>query len=162
MENNETQIQDDLQPQQLPSMLNVLTILTYIACAFTSISSVYQYFTVCKRVDMMNVKEMPELGGTLGKFMEQAVEMANKQCDKRLVVLVATLATTLLCFMGAMMMRQLKKQGFMVYLIGELIGPAAMLVILGSNVFAGLMMVGLVIPLIMIVLYATQRKFLIN
>lgn len=147
------------QPKGLPLMLNVLTILTIIASSFASLSALWSYFTVCKSVDKLADQEMPEVGGMLGEIISDSVDTLVKQCDNRLVILIATLATSLLCLFGALMMRQLKKQGFMVYLIGELVGPLSMLVILGSSMT---MMMGMIFPAIFIILYATQRKHLVN
>jgi hypothetical protein len=149
------------EQKSLPSMLNVLTILTIIGSAFQIISSIYSYFTVCKSAEVLETQEMPEVGGMLGDMIDSAVMLLNKQCENRLVILVATLASALLCLLGALMMRKLKKQGFMVYIIGELVGPAAMTAILGSMAFGGMMSIlGMIVPMVMIILYATQRKSL--
>ena len=159
---NDILLNEDQDQNRLPSMLNVLSILTIIGSAFAAISSIYSYFTVCKSAEAMETQEMPEVGGMLGDMLDSAVKLLNKQCENRLVILVATLASSLLCLFGALMMRKLKKQGFMVYIIGELVGPAAMSAILGSLAFGGIMSIlGMVVPILMIILYATQRKYLV-
>lgn len=152
-------LSSDDQPKGLPGMLNGLTILTIIASAFAMISAFYSYFTVCKSVEKIADQEMPDVGGAMGKMINDSLDTLVKQCDNRLVILVATLATSALCLFGALLMRKLKKQGFMVYLIGELVGPSAMLVILGSSM---MMVMGMIFPLLFIILYATQRKYLVN
>lgn len=149
----------DDQQTGLPGMINVLTILSIIASILAIVSSFWSYFTVCKSVEKLADQEMPEVGGFLGKFLNDSIDTMVKQCDSRLVILVATLATSLLCLFGAMMMRKLKKQGFMIYVLGELIGPLSMMVILGSSI---MMVLGMIIPVIFVILYATQRKYLVN
>lgn len=150
-------------PKALPSMLNVLTILTYIGCGISFIMGIYNYFTICASAEKLSSQEMPEMGGFLGDLMKSALEMTILSCDNRLVILVATLATTLICFLGAMMMRSLRKQGFIVYMIGELLGPLSMAVILGKVATSGFMSVfGILISLVFVILYATQRKHLVN
>ena len=160
------QVEDNLNLQdqankELPTMLNVLTILTFICSALVFVFGIIGYFTVCDNAEKMASQDMPEMGGMLGNMMEDAIELSIKQCDNRLVVLVATLVTSALCFFGAFMMRGRKKQGFMVYLIGELLGPVSMMLILGSMAMGGMAIAGVVISVLMVILYASQRKHLI-
>jgi len=161
-----THVPDDVfaepaSESRLPALLNVLTILTLIGSSIGAISSVYSYFTTCSTLEKMQSKEMPELGGMLGKMLEGAMELMEKQCENRLVILVASLASIALCFAGALMMRKLQKQGFIVYFFGEWIGPISMGVILGSSSFGGpMMLLGWIVPVVMVILYATQRKYL--
>lgn len=159
LDNLNLQEQDN---RQLPSMLNVLTILTFIGSAIGVIGGIISYFTICESAENFANQDMPEMGGMLGDMMDKALELSILQCENRLVVLIATLVTSALCFFGALMMRNLKKQGFIVYMLGELIGPASMMVILGSAAMGGMAIGGMVISVLMIILYATQRKFMRN
>ena len=159
---NDISVSKDFEANKLPSFLNVLTILTYVGCGLAAISAVYNHFTICETVEKLTSKEMPEVGGMLGRMVDTALELSIKQCDNRLVILVSTLATTLICFFGAFLMRQLKKQGFVIYIIGELIGPASMMVILGMSSMGGMMIFGLIVNIVFVILYATQRRFLVN
>ena len=151
---------DDQPEGKLPSGLNTLTILTYIGCALAFVSGIWNYVSICDSAEKIAAMDTSEMGGWVGNMLNSSLDMMNKQCDNRLVILVATLATTALCFFGAMMMRQLKKQGFIIYVLGEIIGPASMMVIAGSG---GLMsIVGIIIPVLFVIMYATQRKYLIK
>jgi len=146
----------------LPSMLNVLTILTISASILFLLLGVFNYFNVCKNAEMVTSRDMPEVGGMLGKMMDSAIEMTIKQCESRVVILVSETATLLLCLFGAILMRQRKKQGFIVYVLGELIGPTSMMVILGGNFTSSMfMMFGILMAFVFVILYATQRKHLI-
>ena len=153
--------------KKLPTMLNVLTILTYVGSALLLIMGIYNYFTVCASVDMMDslggMSELSEASGALGNLMEGAMEMARKQCDNRMVILLATLVANVLTIYGAMQMRNLKKQGFNLYIIGEFLLPIVSIVLLGSGALSGMLMAtSLLIPIIFAVLYFTQRKYLVN
>jgi hypothetical protein len=159
---NDISASKDFEANKLPSFLNVLTILTYVGCGLAAISAIYNHFNICETVEKLTSKEMPEVGGMLGSMVDSALELSIKQCDNRLVILVSTLATTLICFFGAFLMRQLKKQGFIIYIIGELIGPASMMVILGMSSMGVMMIFGLIINILFVILYATQRRFLVN
>lgn len=148
--------------KKLPSNLNTLTILTYIGCALGFIGSLYSYFTICKSVEVMKNNDV-ELGGAFGNMIENAMLMAEKQCENRLVMLIITILFVGLCAWGAMQMRNLKKQGLLIYAIGELGLPIATVLVLGAGAMSGMVLItGLIVPVVMLILYATQRKFLVN
>ncbi len=166
------EIKDTLNLEQkdmkkLPTMLNVLTILTYIGSALGILGGIYNYFTICKSAEMMDslggMSELSEASGALGNMMEGAMALIEKQCDNRMIILLTTIVACALCIYGAMQMRNLKKQGFSIYVIGELLVPVINIVLLGSGAMSGMLLfMGLVIPIIFIVLYFTQRKHLIH
>jgi hypothetical protein len=148
----------DMPPpaKKLPDMLNVLTILTYIGCGVFALSAIYSYFTICKSLEKMS--QMGE-DNPMASMMESMMDTMQKQCEMRLPVLIISLVSILLCFIGAMQMRKLKRTGFFIYLVGEVAGPVAMLLIVGGG--GGVMAtIGLVIPVVFIILYATQLKHL--
>lgn len=163
------EIKDTLNLEQkdmnkLPQMLNVLTILTYIGSGLGILGAIYNYFMVCKSVETIEaLGGLSEMGGVAGDMMEGAMALAQKQCDNRLLILIATLAGCALCIYGAMQMRNLKKQGFNFYAIGVLLLPIVSIVLLGSGAMSGMLLAtGLLFPVIFLVLYFTQRKHLIH
>jgi hypothetical protein len=156
--------------QKLPQMLNVLTILTYIGSAIAAISAVYSYFTInasYKLIENMN-STTESLGSSESKALQgiinQSAEIVRKQYENRLLILVITLAGAALCFYGAMQMRNLKKQGYMMYVIGELLPVLAVAIFVGfGSLFGGMaVLLSLLVPVLFIVLYTTQRKVLVN
>ncbi len=152
--------------QSLPQMLNVLTILTYIGSGLGILGGIYNFFTICTSVAAMeNLGDMSEtsgLGKTMGNFVEGAMMLAQKQCDNKLIILIATLVGCGLTIYAAMLMRNRKKQGFNIYVVGELLLPVLSIVLLGSGAMSGmLLMTGLLFPIIFIILYFTQRKNLV-
>lgn len=106
--------------------------------------------------------DLDQLGGALGGMMDGAMKIAQKQCDNKMIVLLVTLIGLALCFYGAMQMRNLKKQGFLIYAVGELLVPLALLVILGAGSMGFMMILGLIVPVVMVIVYATQREHLIH
>lgn len=70
-----------------------------------------------------------------------------------------------LCLLGAVMMRKLKKDGYWLYIAGQVLPWIGNFLILGAGYFSG-QMVGtifmLLVALLFIVLYTTQRKNLVN
>jgi hypothetical protein len=153
--------------QKLPSMLNVLTILTYVGCAWSAITSIWGYFSAAMTYKMY------ENGGpanvntdskTLNSFISGASEIAKKQYDNRLMILVLGLLGVALCFYGALQMRNLKKQGYLFYIIGELLPIISFAAFIGFGNLIGAISVifYLFFALLFIILYTTQRKALVN
>jgi hypothetical protein len=152
---------------KLPSMLNVLTILTYIGCAVGAISAIYSYFTISasyKLIEGMNTNGLNSDNKAVQSIMSQSMEMVKKQYDNRLMILLLGLVGMGLCFYGAMQMRNLKKQGYMLYVIGELIPILSFAIFIGfGSLFGGItMMFTVLISAVFIILYTTQRKELVN
>ena len=142
--------------KKMPDMINVLTILTFIGCAIGLLGGIYNYFTICT-----SLEKMAKLGedNPMAGMMESMADTIQKQCDMRLPVLIIGLVSIVLCFIGAMQMRKLKRTGFFVYLVGEIAAPVALLIMVGGG--GGLMTtLGFIIPIVFIILYATQLKHL--
>ncbi len=156
--------------QKMPQMLNVLTILTYIGCALGAIGGIYSYFTIAtsyKLIEKMNTTT-EGLSGSENKMvqsiMSESAAMIKKQYDNRLMIFILALVGVALCFYGAMQMRNLKKQGYLLYVIGELIPIISFAVFIGfGGLFGGVAMVfSTLIAAVFIILYTTQRKYLVN
>ena len=150
------------EPKRMPSFLNTLTVLSLVGSAVTVLSGVYNYFTICNSIEKMEEMDLDALGaGAMANMMEAAKELMVKQCENNLALLLAVLISSALCAFGAYQMRSLKRQGFVMYTIGELLYPVATLIILGSGVAGSTMMIaGFIIPIIMVILYFTQLKHL--
>lgn len=136
---------EDFSEKQLPSTLNVLTILSIIGSSFYLITGFTSYFTACSNIDKLEKASsqdgLPEWAQNL---MGASLEMSEKLCDNRLTMMIVALVAGSLCLMGAIYMRRRKKTGFMLYSVGEFIPPLANIVILGvgstitlvSNIFS--------------------------
>jgi hypothetical protein len=133
---------EDKDMQKLPQMLNVLTILTYIGCGIGALFSILGFLGV------------GFLSSMIGKSKELA-EVSDKVGGGSLWVgLIIGLVGIALCFYGAMKMRNLQKQGFFIYVAGQLIP----IIYTFATVGVGFGLMGVVIPIVFIVLYATQLK----
>ena len=132
---------EDKDMKKLPQMLNVLTILTYIGCGLGVLMSI--------------------LGGlgvgflsSLAPKSAEISEVTSKVGGNLWLGIIIGLVGIALCFFGAMKMRNLQKQGFFIYLAGQLIPIIYTFVTVG----VGFGVVGVIIPLVFIILYATQLK----
>jgi hypothetical protein len=151
---------------KLPSMLNVLTILTYVGCALGAIMSIWSYFSATTSYKLIqSIESGPGTGSrALDSMMSSTMEMAKKQYDNRLFILLLALAGAALCFYGALQMRNLKKQGYLIYVVGEVLPIISFAVFVGfGNIFAATSMLLItLVAVVFIILYTTQRKFLVN
>lgn len=162
-----TDLFDQQQPKGLPGMLNVLTILTFIGCGIAYISSMISFFSASNyEKDMAEMEELQdnmgdnELGNSV---MQGAVDMMQKSYDYRYIILLSGLLFTTLCLIGALQMRKLKKSGYTLYVIGEIAPIVIMGALIGFSFVGGLTIImSLVFAVVFVILYTTQRKYLVN
>ena len=150
----------------LPSGINILTILTFIGCGigllFALLTPVINKFFL----------------GMMDKARSSGTELTAKQLDdmeKGKAVIELTQANMVpliiigivgiaLCLAGAIMMRKLKKDGFWIYCGGEILPVIGNFIILGTAQFTGVfsILIGVGIPVLFVILYAMQRKYLVR
>lgn len=155
---------DYLQPHSydnstFPQGLNVLSILTYIGSGVQILSSVFNYFLVAysvKQLETMKDMEKEPVMKGMSSLLKWSSDATLKQYEHRLVLLIVSVVCAVLCIYGALQMRKLKKQGFIIYSIAEFAFPVVTALLVGflSAVF------GLFIAVLFTILYATQRKHL--
>jgi len=157
---------DYLQPHvyandNFPQGIKVLCILTYVGSGLQILGSVFNYFMVAYSVkqleSMKDIEKQPALKG-MSSFFKWSAESTLKQYEYRSVLLVVSVICAVLCIYGAMQMRKLKKQGFVIYSIAEFAFPLITTLLVGfvSGVF------GLFVAVLFVILYATQRKHFTN
>ena len=148
---------------KLPSTLNVLTILTIIACSLGFITTFWGFFRAQASYDAMvaaqpNLDRAPDWARKLAG--PHPVETARAMLDNRLPILVIGLLSVTLCFIGALQMRKRKKVGFSIYILGDLV-YYAIGIFVGFEMFTTMAYVfGSCITLLFIILYAAQLKHL--
>jgi hypothetical protein len=152
------------EPKKLPSMLNVLTILTFIGSGMGVIGAIVGYFTAAGNYErqLQMQDKMADMPAIVKNMMgPDPVETARKQLENRLPIMLLTLVGSLLCLYGAIQMRKWKKTGFSIYIIGDLVPFLAIFIFIGMGAMSGFAMIfSIVITLVFIILYATQLKYL--
>jgi hypothetical protein len=155
------------QPQGLPGMLNTLTILTFIGCGLAYISTIYSFFTSGNYEKQM--AELEEAQEKLGdnemanNMMQGSIEMLEKTHEYRYILLLSGILFTTLCLVGALQMRKLKKSGYPLYVIGEITPVILTAALLGFSLVGGITMaVSGIVAIVFVILYSTQRKYLIH
>lgn len=159
----DTLVRDDFQKPVLPQMLNVLTILTFIGCSILFLLSLATPAIMKFSKKMMDKASVTELSPKEMADIEKgrhAIELA----EQNMVPLIALgLVGIALCFIGALMMRKLKKDGYWLYLAGQVVPFIGGLFIMGTAQYTGFSsFIFPIISLIFIILYTTQRKYLVR
>ena len=152
------------EPRKIPSTLNVMTILTFIGCAYLALGQIYSFFTAQKNYEkLVEVQDkLDDMPGFAKKLMgPQMVEMARMAYENRVPILLLTIVGAGLCTYGALAMRRFKKLGFYVYVIGEILPIVTSFLFIGMGAFGVFGVVGtILIPAVFIIIYATQLKYL--
>jgi len=159
----------DLFPEQrqgLPGMLNVLTILTFIGCGLAYLSTLWGFYQSTNyESERAKLEEnLDQLGDSgLGKAMEGSIEILQKSHEYRYILLLSGLLFTTLCLIGALQMRKLKKSGYTLYVIGEIAPVIITAALMGFSLIGGITTIfAAVFALLFVILYSTQRKYLVN
>jgi hypothetical protein len=137
---------------QVPSFLKVLCILTWVGSGIGLITGI---------IGLMATSSVSSLDYG-NSTVNSALGAAN-------TIQYVNLICVILCIVGAVMMWQLKKAGFFIYIVGELVPLIASLILLGglssvAGPFGGAMaagaFIGALFPIAFIVMYALNLKHL--
>ncbi|MGZ8537679.1 MAG: hypothetical protein ACXWV9_05405 [Flavisolibacter sp.] len=163
METTKPDLFEQQRQQELPGMLNVLTILTFIGCAIAYLSVLYGYYTSFNyQSDLVDLQRMRDESGENSvayKIAEGSIEIAKSGYENRYLLLISGLIFTTMCLIGALQMRKRKKVGFTIYTIGELAPLIISAIIYGFSLFGSFMVLfSSVFAILFVILYATQLK----
>ena len=148
------------EPKKRPETLNVITILTFVGSGITILSQLYSFFKAQSAYDQIvqNQDKMEQAPEFLKKLMgSDPVGLARKTLENRTPILILGIVAAVLCIYGALQMRQLKKIGFPIYVIGELLPFVVSFIFVGQMPIFGLVF-ALLINGAFIIMYATQLK----
>jgi len=151
------------EPKKMPNMINVLSILTFIGCGIFGLLSLFGFAKAKANYEAASTIDVDKLPGFMKNMMgSDYVEKARIAYENRVPILLMALIGFAACTYGAIQMRQLKKNGFYIYAIGEIVIPLlSIFLFLGASSVASFSgMLGLCIYVLFTVLYATQLKYL--
>lgn len=153
------------EPEKLPGMINVLTILTFIGSGIFALLSLYSFFNAREGYESLIKAQdkMDQMPAFAKRFMTpEMIEASRIAMENRIPIFILSFLGYGFCVYGAIQMRQRKKVGFYTYAIGELPVPLVTAFLFMSSVsYTGLWsIVGYIIFTTFIVLYATQLKYL--
>ncbi len=161
-----TPFEDRSTKKTLPGSLNILTILTFIGSGIALIMTIFQQFTAKSSLEAMEkmqgsdeLEKMPEFAKKM--YSDESIALLRVSYENRVPILIITIVGILLCVYGAIQMRGLKKQGFYLWLIGELLPLIGTVIFVGTGILAGFVgYISLGITALFIFLYARQLKYL--
>jgi hypothetical protein len=148
----------------MTATINVLSILTFIGCGIAFISAIWSLYSSGKSMEQIaimqeQVDQMGETSETAANIMLQSIDMVKKQYDNRYLLLIVNLLSTGLCLFGAIEMRKMRKNGFYLWLTGELLPILITVAIIGFNLMGGIVLgASLLFAGVFIVLYGLQVK----
>ena len=163
---NDVLSSNDFTTAKLPSSLNVLTILTFIGCALgliftlgTSAINKWLLGFMDKATNSgqeISSKDLAEI-----EKGRHAIELVQANL---VPIMIVGVISVILCFTGALWMRKLKKDGFWIYLVGEVLPVISGFILIGTAQYTGVMsyVFGIGLPALFIILYAMQRKYLVK
>lgn len=150
---------------KLPSFLNVLTILTFIGCAFDLFNAFKNFISGADNIEKIkkaqeNMDQMPSWAKRF--ISDDVLAMAQKAVENKVPLLIIGLLAVILCIYGAIEMRKLKKQGYILWLAGEILPIIGSVLFMGTLVFKTTFVFFMIFPIIFIILYTSQKKYLVN
>ena len=160
---------EEFNKPNLPTLLNVLTILTFIGSSIQILFAIWGFFTSKSSYDkkdmvleQMNTPKMPGFVKYMIGSPEEFLLNITKNYENRIPILLVTLVAAGLCIWGASQMRGLKKQGFLIYSAGKIIGLMISIIFVGFFMIKSFSLIFFaIIAILFIGLYAAYRRHLI-
>jgi hypothetical protein len=161
MENETLDILEE--KKKIPQFLNVLTILTFIGCAFAMWGVFDNAFNIDKKITdvekQISLMEDKDMATGFGyDMLVKAADVLEQRKENVWLFFGSDLIGTLLCIFGALYMRKLVKNGFYLYTVGQILPIIISILILGLGSMAGFGAFTLVFPIGFIIMYYTQLK----
>lgn len=154
------------EPKKLPEMINVLTILTFVGSGLALVSSLLTFALAKRSYDsgMAAQEKMADAPSWVrGLQGSDPVGALQRSYDNRVPIFILGLLGAILCIVGAAQMRKLKKTGFYIYLIGEILPLVVTFIFIGASAVSGFVLgFSVLFIAVFIILYATQLKHLKN
>lgn len=154
MENN-LSIENELPKR--PQFITVLCILSFIGNIFYFIWSLWAYFSIKASENFIHsmTSSKDDAHGVISGMQESML----KASENAIPNLIIGLLCSAICFYGAIQMWKLKKTGFFIYSVGEIIPAIAAFFLGGDGLIGGAgAVVGLLLVMVWIVLYAINFK----
>lgn len=153
------EIAENTIPKQRPVFLTVLCILTFCGAGFAIISSLFSILTFGQLENSMS--EMNNAFSDTG----MGVDFVNSYRWMK-ISYVLNLVGALLCLAGALFMWKLKKFGFYIYILGQVLPIIGSFMTMNSmfnnSIFANfgviVMFIGMLFPLAFIIMYGLNLK----
>jgi len=152
--------------QIIPSGIKTLTTLTFIGSGLSLVIVGLTPFLNKLFLGFMEKARTSgsELTAKQIEDMEKGQAVMELTSANMIPLMVIGFVSIALCVLGAVWMRKLKKDGFWIYVGGELLPVVGNFILLGTDQFTGVssVVMAVAIPLVFIALYFRQMKYLVN
>lgn len=159
------QLEDFAEQKDRLKTLRTLTVLTFIGCGIAYIFILAMPAINDWTLDMLNkaASSGKELSDKQLADIDKSKAAILLSKSKAVPLTVISLVATTMCLFGAIWMRKLKKDGFWIYAVGEILPLLAGFFLMGTAQFNGAVsiVIAVAIPVVFVILYAMQRKHLI-
>lgn len=152
------EIREDLGPSQKPVFVTVLCILTFVGVGLTISTTLFSVFTMSFLEQGMNT-----MSDALSDS-EAGLDFANSFRWTKFYYVLSIIGA-LLCLVGALFMWKLKRFGFYIYILGQLLPIFGSFMTMSSmykGTFVGFGMVstvlGMLFPIAFIIMYGLNLK----
>jgi len=155
---------DETMTEKNYGSLKTLTLLTFIGSGLALVYIMITPWILSFSSRMLD--QASSSGKELTASQAQKIADGHKAIDLAQANLVPLMIigfiATVACIIGALWMRQLKKEGYYLYLAGEILPLIAGFVLMGTGQFTGVvsMIIALVIPLVFVILYSVNLKYM--
>lgn len=171
METNITNLEE--QSIEKPQFLKVLCILTWTCCGFLFLSSLWGlFYQPSPEKQQEQIEQIREINPEAADKMEEA--LLNQNETDKLISNIINIIAIALSFFGALQMWQLKKTGFYVYIVGELLpylsfafgganslaAAGAMGGSMGKSIVSIAIIFMIIFDLAFIIMYAVNLKYM--
>jgi hypothetical protein len=148
--------QNFMEPKKRPTFLTVLCILSYVGVGIAIIGGAWNLITLQSTIDAMKMMADTGLAALVG-IDKSAVEAME---NWGFAVYSIQIISALICLWGVLLMWKLKKMGFYIYVIAEILPAVATLLLMGGFGPMGTMamVMSLIFPIAFIVMYALNVK----
>lgn len=163
------------EPKSRSTLLTVLCILTFVGSGWTILSSAWAYSSAAKTEQMISSVRRQNINdsasrqdSTVGKEHKRKSEFGFKMMSTMSKMMTAdnirksaigAIISALFTLLGAILMWNLRRTGFYLYIAGTLVGISVPFVLYGNNMMAvGLSSFSSFFGLLFIALYALNLK----
>lgn len=145
-------------PATRPQFLNVLCILSYIGTGLGVVMGIYHLATAGAAQASVAMLDSMSASSTM-PGMDSIMAGAAAAAKYAYVLAGVEIVANLLCLFGVLQMAKLKKMGYYLYLVGQLISIILPIVLVGfSGLFGGIMILMAIFPIAFIIMYGLNLK----
>ncbi|NOU59383.1 hypothetical protein [Marinifilum caeruleilacunae] len=153
----------ETNPKQRPGLLTVLCILTFIGSGFGVLNNIMGMIMspiknfLDPEIFEMALEEVDE--EPIRSFMEQAIEIGQKALENIFEISLAQFLLYAASLTGAILMFQMKKAGFYIYTIAQVLLLFVPAIFVGFNLFVNMgILFSSIFTILFIALYAVNLK----